>query len=169
MSIRTTGENCAFGTVRYFAGSRLYNDAPLFDFNKGRIKAQELVTFDCALMELEQIAQEDISAALGHHEQVLAVIIRPEIEPDFRLERDGRFVFCGYDLVEYSTLISAITNCGANWGDALDYDLLNRYGLFSDYRQAVNAQLDLNEQFPDESHAYCELAEIWRITRGERG
>ena len=49
------------------------------------------------------------------------------------------------------------------WGKALNYNRLNEFGLFPDYRQAVMAQLDLVEKFPEESHAYCEIIEIWRI------
>lgn len=30
------------------------------------------------------------------------------------------------------------------------------------YRQAVHTQLELNDQYPEESHAYCEIVEIWR-------
>lgn len=54
-------------------------------------------------------------------------------------------------------------NMGGYWGDLFDWGLLNKYGLFSKYRQAVNAQLDLVEQFPEESHSYCEIVEIWRM------
>ena len=151
-----------YGCIRYFKGTRLFNDKALFEFNKGKIKAKELVTFDCALMELEEIKEEDIEVAKQISEQVLAIIVRPEIAPSYRLENTD-FEFCGYDLVNYPTGISAITNCGADWGNALNYVLLNQYGLFSDYRQAVTAQLDLDEQYPDESHAYCEIIEIWRL------
>ena len=56
-----------------------------------------------------------------------------------------------------------MTNCGADWGDTLDYDILNEYRLIPDYRKAVMAQLDLAERYQDESHAYCEIIEIWRM------
>lgn len=164
MSITENYENMyKYGIVRYFKGDRLYNDKSLYEFNKGKIKANEIITFDCALMELAEITKEEIDTANQTSDQILAVIVRPAIEPDFLLEREGKFEFCGYDLVEYQTATSAITNCGADWGEALNYNLLNKYGLFSNYRQAVNAQLDLNEQFPDESHAYCEIIEMWRL------
>ena len=52
---------------------------------------------------------------------------------------------------------------GAYWGDLFDWKILNQYGLFSKYRQAVMVQLDLAEQFWEESHAYCEIVEIWRM------
>jgi len=164
MSVTENYENIyKYGIVKYFKGDRLYNDKSLYEFNKGKIKANEIITFDCGLMELEEITKEEIDTAKETSEQILAIIVRPAIEPDFWLEQEGKFEFCGYDLVEYQTATSAITNCGAGWGEALNYNLLNKYGLFSNYRQAVNAQLDLNEQFPDESHAYCEIIEMWRL------
>ena len=145
MGIRELYDNVYnYGRIRYFAGTRLFNEKALYELNKGKIKAQELVTFDCALMDLGEIKEEDIDKAKNISEQVLAVIVRPEIVPSSGLE-NTEFEFCGYDLVEYATSISAITNCGADWGSALNYELLNQYGLFSDYRQVVTAQLDLDE------------------------
>lgn len=163
MGIREFSDNVyAYGMVRYFKGDRLFNEKPLYEFNKGKIKAKELVTFDTGLMDIVEINEVDIEESKKDSEQILAIIIRPEIAPNYMLEH-AKFEFCGYDLVEHMTGISAITNCGADWGDALNYQLLNDYGLFSNYRQAVTAQLDLDEQFPDESHAYCEIIEIWRL------
>lgn len=157
----------AYGMVRYFKGDRLFNEKTLYVFNKGKIKIKELVSFDVSLMELTEITKDDIDEAQKTSEQILAVIVRPGIAPDYMLESKGEFEFCGYDLVDHTNGISAITNCGANWGTALDYSLLNQYGLFSSYRQAVTAQMDLDKQFPDASHAYCEIVEIWRMLGGE--
>lgn len=163
MGIREFSDNVyTYGMVRYFKGDRLFNEKPLFEFNKGKIKAEELVTFDTALMDIVEINKLDIEVAKKKSEQILAIIVRPEIAPNHMME-NTEFEFCGYDLVEHATGISAITNCGADWGNALNYQLLNDYGLFSNYRQAVAAQLDLDEQFPDENHAYCEIVEIWRL------
>ena len=88
-------------------------------------------------------------------------LVRPEIEPNYILEQEKQFEFCGYDLVDISCCISVITNCGAEF-DSIDYTALNRYGLISSYREAVNTQLDLNERYPEDSHSYCEIVEIWR-------
>ncbi|MBQ8983888.1 MAG: hypothetical protein IJ079_09915 [Lachnospiraceae bacterium] len=151
------------GKIRYFKGDRLYNENALYEFNKRKITAKELVTFDSALMNLMEITQDEIDSARGSSEQIIAIIIRPGIEISFELEHNSDFVFCGYDLVESFSGISAITNCGADWGDALDYSILNEFGLIPDYRKAVMTQLDLAEKYPDESHAYCEIIEIWRI------
>ena len=161
MSITTIKKDyMSLGVVRYFQSDRCINHANLRKFNQGKIKADELVTFDCGLMELREIEESEINLP-PKGEQLLAVIVRPEIEPDYRLEQGQRFEFCGYDLVEISTCISAITNCGAKF-DSIDYAALNPYGLISSYREAVNTQLDLHEKYPEESHAYCEIVEIWR-------
>ena len=152
-----------YGIIRYFKGKRLYNEKALYEFNKGKIKAEELVTFDTSLMELVEISKEEIEAAKVKEEQILALIVRPEIEPSYMLKQTDRFEFCGYDLVDHTTGTSAIMNMGGYWGDLFDWGLLNKYGLFSKYRQAVNVQLDLLEQFPEESHSYCEIVEIWRM------
>ena len=153
----------SFGKIRYFKGDRLYNEKSLYEFNQGKISAKELVTYDSSLMNLQEITKDEIRDAKENAEQIIAIIIRPEIEISNVLENNSEFVFCGYDLVEHFSGISAITNCGADWGDALDYDILNEYGLIPDYRKAVMAQLDLAERYPNESHAYCEIIEIWRM------
>ena len=153
----------SIGKIRYFKGDRLYNEKSLYEFNQGKIPAKELVTYDSSLMNLQEITKDEIESTKGNAEQIVAIIIRPEIEVSYILENHSDFVFCGYDLVEHSTGISAITNCGADWGEALDYDMLNEYGLIPDYRKAVMTQLDLAESYPDENHAYCEIVEIWRM------
>lgn len=154
--------NC-IGKIRYFKGDRLYNEKPLYEFNKGKISAKELVTYDSSLMNLQEIMVDEIDSAKENAEQIVAIIIRPEIQVSFELENNSEFQFCGYDLVESLTGISAITNCGADWGEALDYSILNEYGLIPKYRKAVMTQLDLAEKYPEESHAHCEIVEIWRM------
>ena len=155
----------SIGMIRYFRGDRLYSDSSLIEFNKGKITAKELVTFDSALMSLQEIRKDEIDSSKKDSEQIIALIVRPEIEVNWVLENDQRFDFCGYDLVDPQTGISAITNCGADWGEALDYSVLNEYGLIPDYRKAAMTQLDLAESFPNEPHAYCEIVEIWRSVK----
>lgn len=164
MSITTIKQDYeSIGLIRYFQSDRCINDTNLQNFNKGKINAKELVTFDCGLMETIEIEKEKAEIFVPEKDtQLLAIIVRPEIEPSHILERDQRFEFCGYDLVEVTTYTSAITNCGAMFDKAIDYRKLNQYGLISSYRQAVNTQLDLDEKYPEESHAYCEIVEIWR-------
>lgn len=161
MSITTINEDyMSLGLVRYFQSDRCINNINLQKFNRGKIKANELVTFDCGLMELKEIEKAEIDLPQKGN-QILAIIVRPEIEPNYILEQGKQFEFCGYDLVDISNCISAITNCGAEF-DSIDYATLNQYGLISSYREAVNTQLDLNEKYPEDSHSYCEIVEIWR-------
>lgn len=161
--IKENSENrYRYGWVRYFKGNRLFPSKQLYEFNQGKIRAKEWVTFDAALMDLNEISKEELEKARIDVQQIMAVIIRPDIVPNRMVEHAG-FAFCGYDLVEHATGVSAITNCGADWGNAINYETLNEYGLISDYREAVTTQLDLAEQFPDENHAYCEIVEMWRM------
>lgn len=69
----------SYGMVRYFKGDRLFNEKPLFEFNKGKIKAKELVTFDMALMDMVEINSADVEEAKKNSEQIFAIIIRLEI------------------------------------------------------------------------------------------
>lgn len=162
MSIVYIQESYAsFGLIRYFEASRCFNDEALQNFNRNMIKAKEPVTFDCGLMELREITRDDVKQP-EKGKQILAVIIRPEIEPNRLLDRKKLFEFRGYDLVDSDFIISSITNCGTGFDKAISYQNLNSFGLISSYREAVLTQLDLNEKYPDESHAYCDIAEIWR-------
>lgn len=150
----------SFGIIRYFQADRCFNNNAISEFNCGQIKAEELITFDCGLMEMQEISASQITEKSGC-KQILAVIIRPEIEPNYTLGNDKRFEFCGYDLTDIQTNISAITNCGAEFDKAINYSELNSFGLFPDYHKAIYAQLALNDKY-DDSHAYCEIVEIWR-------
>lgn len=152
----------SLGIIRYFQADRCFNDSNIYKFNGGKIKAEELVTFDCGLMELREIpaVQAENTNNCG---QILDVIVRPEITRNYFLENNKKFEFCGYDLVDVLYCISAVTNCGAGFENAVNYSELNSFGLFSDYRKAVNAQLDLNDKYNDDSHSCCEIVEIWRF------
>lgn len=166
MSIVTIREEySSYGLIRYFESDRCFNDEAIRNFNKGMITADELVTFDCGLMEMREITKDEVKEP-DKEQQILAIIVRPEIEPNYSMEQEGHFEFCGYDLVELPCCISAITNCGAGFEKAINYEKLNKYGLFSSYREAVLTQLELYEEYPEESHAYCELIEIWRYIAG---
>lgn len=161
MSITMINEDyLSFGLIRYFQADRCNNNADLQSFNQGKIKAKELVTFDCGLMELKEIEKTEMRLP-PEGCQILAIIVRPGIEPDYILEREQQFEFCGYDLVNIADCISAITNCGAEY-DSIDYTALNQYGLISTYREAVKVQLDLIENYAEDSHSNCEIVEIWR-------
>lgn len=151
-----------YGFVKYFQSTRCFNDAHLRKFNKNKISAFEIVCFDCAFMQMQELATNRIDIPSDQSQQILAIIVRPEIEVNYTLENDRRFHFCGYDLIEAGTGISAIINCGAEFDNAINYNALNKFGIFTTYREAVLTQLALYETYPEESHAYCEIVEIWR-------
>lgn len=163
MAISYIDGRTRYGEVRYFLSDRCRVSQGMREFNQGKIRAEELVTFDCALMQMQEIGREEIPKKIPEGQQVLAVLIRPDAEPDARLEREGIFVFCGYDLVEEMSCISAVTNCGARFSQAIAYEHLNEVGLFPSYKEAVLSQIALRERYPRESHACCEVVEIWRL------
>ena len=120
---------------------------------------KEIVSFDCCLYEMYEIESHD-SPLSSDTQQIIAVILRPNLEPIEYMETRG-FTFCGYDLVEEETLISAITDYGGGF-DSIPYEKLTEYGLLPTYKDAVLAQLALVEEAPDESHAHCVVCEVWR-------
>ncbi len=163
MAITLLENRTRYGEVRYFRSDRCFQTEGLLRFHQGKLLAEELVTFDCGLMEMQEIVKEEIPKKIPEGQQMLAVIFRPGIEIDALLEREGAFTFCGYDLVEEMAYISSITNCGARFERAIPYQRLNQVGLFASYKEAVLAQLALYEEYPEETHAYCEIVEIWRM------
>ena len=150
-----------YGRTRFFKADRCINNESMRAFNKHKITAKEIVSLDCGLLELEEIGDCNNTYATG---QILLIIIRPDIDrADEHIVRDiESYEFCGYDLVEMDTYTSAITNCGARFYNAIDYGNLNEFGLISNYLVAVKTQILLRSNYPDESHAYCELVEVWR-------
>lgn len=150
-----------YGRVRFFKADRCMNNEFMRAFNKYKINAKEIVSLDCGLLDLEEI---EYSGELYETEQILLVIIRPDIERVDKhiLPNIENFEFCGYDLVEMETYISAITNGEARFDKAIDYENLNKFGLISNYLDAVKMQILLRNWYSNESHAHCELVEIWR-------
>lgn len=76
------------------------------------------------------------------------------------------FTFCGFDLAD-TWHISAILNCGSlSKGEyfirAFSREELNEYGLISEFKRARDIQLKLNDEYPDDDHAYCAVFAIWR-------
>lgn len=92
--------------------------------------------------------------------QILAVWNEPT-EDFMQFFKDDMFEFCGLDLIEEYTRISALVNCGGFEKVFLPNDL-NSFGLISDYNNAKKIQEKLTEEYPDEDHAYCDLWAIWR-------
>ena len=149
-----------YGQIRYFEASRCLNTEQIKRYNRNRITCDEIVSFDCGLFDLCEMAsvEQEISPST---EQILAVIMRPSQEPNRDLPKQNGFVFCGYDLVEELTSISAITNCGGLF-ESVRYDRLTEYGLIATYKEAVLTQLALEKEAPNDAHADCEIVEIWR-------
>ena len=147
--------------LRYFGSDRFFpNDAFKAPFG-GKMNREEIVSFDCVLLNMYEL--ESLDAPLrSDTEQIVAVILRPNLEPVEYMEKRG-FTFCGYDLVEESTLISAITDCGGVF-TSVPYDKLTEFGLLPTYKDAVLTQLALVEENPYDfnAHAYCMICEIWR-------
>ena len=144
---------------RYFGADRFFTDAKFRELTKLKIFCNEIISFDCCLFEMYEIESLD-SPLHSDTQQIIAVIFRPETEPAEYLEYKG-FTFCGYDLVDVSTSISAVTDCGAAFA-VIPYEKLNAYGLLPTYKDAVLTQLALVEEYPDEPHSHCVICEIWR-------
>ena len=88
--------------------------------------------------------------------------------PDAHIETPpaAGFVFVGYDLIEESTQISAVCNCGG-FPESFSNDELNRYGLLDDFNRACIVKHSLATLNPDEHHAQCEMYAIWRLSENQ--
>jgi|GEM_PF-1016568 hypothetical protein len=157
-----------YGYIRVFKADRCRNIDSLYKFNRSLITGDEIVSFDCGLLEMREVEInnlkldiEQLSSELSKDEQLLAIIIRPDVKLEERLSK-YKFEFCGYDLVEDFGNISAITNTGGIFSNAIEYGRLTKYGLISNYKQAVLTQLELRDKNPNENHAYCDVIEVWR-------
>ena len=148
-----------YGMIRYFESDRCFNTEKIKGFNQYKIACDEIVSFDCGLFAMREIDNLDVHLN-PKTKQIIAVIVRPGIEPATGLLRSG-FTFCGYDLVEDFSTISAITDCGGGFS-CIPYENLTEFGLLPTYKDAILTQLALVEEAPDECHAYCDVCEIWR-------
>lgn len=148
-----------YGNFRYFEADRFFNTEKFKAGNQGKITCDEIVSFDCGLLGLYEILDPK-QPLRAETEQIIAVIVRPDASPDRSLENDG-FVFCGYDLVEEDTSISAITNCGGGF-EAVPYGKLTECALIPTFEDAVLTQQALLSEDPEDPHANCVICEIWR-------
>ncbi|HEV2502075.1 MAG TPA: hypothetical protein VGV39_03320 [Mesorhizobium sp.] len=73
---------------------------------------------------------------------------------------DG-FTFCGYELLDQDHDISALTNCGG-FPDVFRNDELSSQGLVLDFGRATQIRHDLQQLYPEERHADCN---IWAVFR----
>lgn len=149
------------GKPLYYRSSRCWNTEEVRGYNHGLLTGEEIVSFDCCLFEHLPVLRREIEVPCPEH-QYLAVIIEPLAPPNAEVAQDGRFTFCGYDLIEEQTQISAITNCGGGFSNVIPYSTLNQWGLFCRHTAAKKAQRRLLQAWPDEPHADCVIVEIWR-------
>ena len=154
-----------YGKIRYFMADRCFNNDNLKKFNKYKFSQVELIPFDSALLEMQEKSADEILEISGNEQQVLAIIMRPDTNINQSLLY-SEFEFCGYDLVEEFSNISAILNFAAGFEKSIAYKKLNKFGLISTYHEAVNTQVSLKDEYSNESHADCEIVEVWRrLTR----
>ena len=158
MSIRHSKPK-AYGEIHYYGADRCFNTEEVKRWNQNKILCDEIVSFDCGVFEMYEIEGQE-ATLLPATAQIVAVIIRPDQTPSSLL-RQKEFVFCGYDLVEEFSNISAITNCGAGFS-SIPYAKLTDYGLLPTYKDALLTQCALLEEDPEDPHADCEIIEIWR-------
>ncbi len=86
------------------------------------------------------------------------------LDPPFEvrdLSMDPRFEFQGYDLMDIYE-ISAISNC-TGFDEAFQRSDVSPVALFDTYDFARQAQKRLQEHYPDEHHAYCDVWAIWKM------
>ena len=145
--------------LMYFKTNRFYPNDKYFEYNQLLKGKKEIVSYDCGIFDLNGIIKFSFDNIEKNH-QIMAIIIEPKNNKDYEI--DKRFEFCGYDLCEEGSSISSITNCGCEFNKAIDYLLLNKYGLISDYNIAKEVQNKLMELYPEESHAVCQIIKIYR-------
>ena len=78
--------------------------------------------------------------------------------------KDDRFRFCGYDLLDDDTRISALVNCGG-FNKAFSSEDLTSSGLIADFQTAKEVQKSLKFHYPDEPHAYCSIWAMWKMVK----
>jgi len=169
------------GEPIFYKAERFFPDKKYEEFSKIFNKA-ELVTYDvclCGVIHDENLLEEIelagryvrgvktkswqslLKTPLSVGEQIIAYYKNP-IESYEHHKMESDFEFCGYDLSEEMTGISALTNCGELFSGAIPYEELNKFGLISEYCEAFRIRKLLENLYPDEPHAECEVYELWR-------
>lgn len=148
--------------IFYVSCERFYPTKEYEEFSPVRGK-KEIVSYDCGLMPPFNICYSlndaERKVAGIKDGQIIAAYQNPP--QNFAINIGNGFEFCGFDLSEEQTNISAITNCNG-FEATIDYANLNDYGLISDYEVAKLTREKLEEKFPDECHACCEIYALWR-------
>jgi hypothetical protein len=154
-------------TPMYVLAKRFFLKDNDFYEKKSQITGRhEIVSFDCSLCNIDEFWNNDdnlmlLEYPLDYDEQIIAYFKNPAEDHSLR-KLEKSFEFCGYDLSEEQTLISAITNCGSLFENTIPLSMLNKFGLFDSHVEVFKMQKVLRERFPDEEHAWCEVYELWR-------
>lgn len=88
----------------------------------------------------------------------LAICVEPETDCA-TIQLEG-FDFMGYELLDKSIDVSALSNCGGFPETFSDNDL-NQAGLISEYQTACNIQKNLLLNNPNEYHADTYMFAVW--------
>lgn len=96
------------------------------------------------------------------HRNILCVFRNPTEKLAAPLAQH-QFQLFGYDLVDRRGHVSALSNCGG-FPDAFDKDELTHNGLIGSCRRALQIQIHLRKNYPEEPHADCD---VWAIFRAE--
>ena len=95
---------------------------------------------------------------------ILAAVRNPQSECGNAFS-DPMFEFKGYDVVDVCADISALTNCGG-FPKAFQNEELSDVGLVPSLERAVEINCSLQEHYPGESHADCDVWELWKMKTG---
>ena len=100
---------------------------------------------------------------VGHlrERNLLCVYRNPGAHPDGPPSTSFEFRFEGYDLVEAGGSVSALTNCGG-FPKAFSNDELSEHGLLKSWQRANDVQRSLQQHYPEDPHAACD---VWAIFR----
>lgn len=91
---------------------------------------------------------------------LMAIVENPSIDCS-TIEIDD-FEFIGYDLLDKSYDISALTNCCEGFPETFSAKDTNEYGVIPDYELAKDIHYNLRKNNPNEYHADTNIFAIWR-------
>lgn len=97
-------------------------------------------------------------------QQVLAVWQSPSAA-ELEAFCDPCWQFCGFDLLDQYCDVSALVNCGG-FERSFSNQELNLRGLLGDYQRALEVQACLAAEYPEETHAHCDVWALYRYVMG---
>ncbi len=90
---------------------------------------------------------------------VMACVVEPTADCAKHVLKN--FEFVGYDLMDKSYDMSALTNCGGTPEVFLPSEQ-NQFGLIADFEKAYDIKKRLFKNNPNEYHANCNVIALWR-------